>query len=182
MNVLEISLMKLAYMSPEPEMDAGDYYAECMANEGRIRDVNPELLEAVGYVDGAVAQKTITALRGELKGLSGDLLGFLGGLKGRLSSKECELFWELLGFEEAESGERLFRSYAEVGQSLGGITKQAVEKRLRTLDRKFPGIGSLIKDCRCKTLPKVFSALSPTQRRSSGVDEAFSSDAENVGG
>jgi len=41
----------------EPPMDAGEYYAECMENNGRIREVDSALLDAAGYVANSDYEK-----------------------------------------------------------------------------------------------------------------------------
>ena len=175
-GILGSSFFELASSMPEPEMDAGDYYAECMAH-GRIREVDSALLKSVGYVDGDYAQGTIDLLRRELAELSIDSLRFLGGLNGKLTRKECEIFWELLAFFEADSGERIFRSYADIGKRLGGVTKQAIGARVKALDRKCPDIAEIITACRKRTQPSTFSGISPSERRKYGIDESYNYDA-----
>jgi len=98
---------------------------------------------------------------------------FLAGLQQKLKKKERDLFFELIASKEI-NGARRVSTYAEIGIRLG-ITKQAVEKRLRALEKRNSQVTEYIKSIRHPIKTETFSAMSPSDRRKYGVDEAYNS-------
>lgn len=111
------------------------------------------------------------AIREDLSSMAEGVDKFLSGLQQKLNAKERELFFECIATKES-GGKRCVLTYGEIGIRLG-VTKQAVEKRLRSLERRNPQVGIFIQSVRRPTETRAFSALSPSERRRNGVDEAY---------
>ena len=91
----------------------------------------------------------------------------------KLSARDRELFFLLTGHVKQGVRHRV-KTLEEIGRALGGITKQAVQKRMKTFYKRYPAVACYVKDIRkrpCK--PLNFSELSPSQRRRLGVDESY---------
>ena len=96
---------------------------------------------------------------------------FLAGLKAKLTKTQGELFFELIA-SVGEEHQRRVQSYSEIGRKLG-VTKQAVQKRYKTLCETHPSIRDYIKTIREQAKAANFSELSPKERRKMGVDESY---------
>jgi hypothetical protein len=137
----------------------------CMGRVGaEIRDV----LDLNGRL-GAENQ----AAREEISLMAEGVDKFLSGLQQKLNAKERELFFECIATKD-DGGNRRVLTYGEIGKRLG-ITKQAVEKRLRVLERRNPQVGLFIGAVRRPPETRAFSALSPSERRKTGVEESYNS-------
>ena len=116
-------------------------------------------------------------LRREMEELAEGADRFLAGLQGKLLQREVELFWELIYSEKSVSGGRRCRSYAEIGKRLNGVTKQAVENRVKNIKRKYPDVWEYVGAVRNPKPAIPYSGLSPSERRKEGIDEAYNYDA-----
>jgi hypothetical protein len=117
-------------------------------------------------------------LRREISELADGADRFLAGLQGGLSSRDVELFWELIFSETNEYGQRRCRSYAEIGKRLNGVSKQAIESRVRKLKKHHPRVWGYISAIRTPKQAVPYSGLSPSERRKEGIDEAYNYDAD----
>jgi hypothetical protein len=126
--------------------------------------------------DSASLKEDNTMLRREIEELAEGADRFLAGLQGKLTQREIELFWELIYSEANANGGRRCRSYAEIGKRLGGVTKQAVESRVKNLKRKHPDVWAYVNAIRNPEAAIPFSGLSPSERRKRGIDDAYNYD------
>ncbi len=101
---------------------------------------------------------------------------FLAGLQGRLDLKERELFFELIDRVQDGSIQRV-RSLSEIGERLGGISKQAVNKRKDRLYKKHKSVEEYVRSIREPKKELNFSELSPSRRSKMGVDKAYNYDS-----
>ncbi len=126
----------------------------------------------------AVRQDDGQRLRDQRETIEGMAEGpdrFFAGLQGKLDPKERELFFELI--DKVQDGAvRRSRSYAEIGERLGGITKQAVLKRADRMYGKHAGLENYVKSIREPGKAANFSELSPTERRKRGIDKVYNYD------
>lgn len=113
-------------------------------------------------------------LRKEISELAEGADTFLASLQQKLSKKERELFFGCIATKE-ENGRRRLLTYSEIGKQFG-ITKQAIEKRLRALTIRNPSVAQYIKAVRNPPQTTSFSAISPSDRRKHGIDEAYNYD------
>jgi len=140
---------------------------EVAAVGGRVRDLSSERCSLVH--DNEI-------LREEIGKLAEGADRFLAGLQGKLSQRAVELFWELIYSEMSDDGGRRCRSYSEIGKRLNGVTKQAIENRVKNLRRKHPDVWEYITAIRNPKQAIPYSGLSPSERRKEGIDEAYNYD------
>lgn len=150
--------------------------------ENSARRLLQEIAAVGGQVDALSNghQKLVSdnkVLRREIADLADGADRFLAGLQGELSGREVELFWELIFLETNEYGHRRCRSYAEIGERLNGVTKQAVESRVRKLKKHHSRVWEYISAIRTPNPSIPFSGLSPSERRKEGIDESYNYDA-----
>jgi hypothetical protein len=156
--------------------------SECFSPAPDIRDAIPEwfkkseerLLSAIGEA-AAVFRSTGSAnerLKQTLSELADGADRFLAGLKAKLTTPQGELFFELIALVVDEKDRRRVRSYGEIGRKLG-ITKQAVQKRYKTLCEAHPSVRNYIEAIREQAKAVNFSEMSPKERRKQGVDESY---------
>ena len=110
-------------------------------------------------------------VRDELHAMSEDAVKFLSGLQQKLTPKERDIFFQCIVTNEV-NGKRRLLTYSEIGGNLG-ITKQAVQKRLRALESRNKQVGIFIASVRHPEKPRSFSALSPSDRRKHGIEESY---------
>lgn len=115
-------------------------------------------------------------VRGELAEMAEGADKFIANLQQKLTKKELELFFGGIATKE-DNGTRRVLTYAEIGRQFG-ITKQAVQKRLRSLESRNPAVAEYIAAIRRPPKPRSFSAMSPSQRRKHGIDEAYNYDQQ----
>lgn len=99
---------------------------------------------------------------------------FVSGISARLgTSKERDIFFLLIAkHDDGQNGQRIL-SYQDIGDRLGGISKQAVNARVRRFERKHPEAWEYVRTAREHMQVTNFSELSPSQRRKHGVDESY---------
>ena len=138
-----------------------------------MRESEIHLLEAIGEISNAYAK--ISADRDQIGDSMRELAEgadrFLAGLRQKLTKEQADLFFELIASQEDDGGRRV-RSYAEIGVKLG-ISKQAVQQRFRRMAEKNPSVGDYIKAIRHPEKSRLFSEMSPRERRANGVDGSY---------
>ena len=82
------------------------------------------------------------------------------------------LFYLLICTVEKRGRKRCL-SYAEIGDRLGGITKQAVEKRVKVFRRDNPEPWRYVLGIRKPPKERKLSEVGPRERRRLGVDESY---------
>ena len=94
---------------------------------------------------------------------------FLAGLQAKLTETERNLFFALITRVE-DGGLKRPLSYAEIGERMGKITKQAVEKKIRQLFEREPKLKLYVASVRKPLKASKFSELSPSDRRKYGIE------------
>ena len=93
-----------------------------------------------------------------------------------MTRKELDLFFALI--ERIQNGAiQRVKTYAEIGRDMGGVTKQAIEKRVRKLGKQHQGIAEFVVAVRRPAKPQNFSEMSPTDRQERGIDRGYNYDA-----
>ena len=101
---------------------------------------------------------------------------FLAGLSARITEPEDRgLFFALLE-KTTDGGRERSLSYTEIGQRLGGITKQAVHVRVEKFKRKYRQASEYVDSRRSPKQADPFSVLSPSQREKEGIDKSYNHD------
>ncbi len=102
---------------------------------------------------------------------------FLAGLRAQLSVKESELFMLLIHREPDQYGNLRPLSYAEIGERLGNISKQAIAARYKKMEQNHLKVWMFVESVRETKSEIAFSGLSPSERRKEGIDESYNYDA-----
>lgn len=92
---------------------------------------------------------------------------FICGLTERLSMSEMSLLFKLI----AKNGGKC-RTYQEIGDE-EGCTRQNILAKRKKLEKREPSIRGYIDRVRDGEKLRLFSEMSPSQRRSKGVDECY---------
>lgn len=103
---------------------------------------------------------------------------FLSGLASRMKDEKTRVLLLALMEKVNECGRERYLTYAEIGERLGGITKQAVGARVSRLRHDHPGPWDYIDGQRQPDKPSCYSELSPSARRKDGIDESYNYDAQ----
>ncbi len=117
------------------------------------------------------AQADTAILKKELSELALGADKFLAGLQDKLTPDERDLFFDLIT-TIADGSSRRLRPYAEIGRKRN-VSKQAIQKAYKTLARKHPSVGNYIASIRSPETPRLFSEMSPSERRKYGVDSSY---------
>lgn len=83
-----------------------------------------------------------------------------------------DLFYLLIHTEERD-GRKKTLSYNEIGMRMGGITKQAVEQKVRRFKREYREPWAFAESVRKPHKARRFSELGPAARRRRGIDESY---------
>jgi hypothetical protein len=88
------------------------------------------------------------------------------------TEQDRNLFNLLIGTEEKKGRDRPL-SYREIGERLGGITRQAVEKKVKKFRGNYPQPWRHVQSVRKPPKVQNFSEARPGARRRSGIDECY---------
>lgn len=112
-----------------------------------------------------------TRLQCEVENLAAGADKFLAGLAVQLSKSECALFLALIASMQDGAVRRVL-TYAEIGKQRG-VSKQAIQKAYKSLSAAHPSVGDYIHSIRRPNSPAKFSELSPSERRTYGVESCY---------
>lgn len=101
---------------------------------------------------------------------------FLSGLRVEMhDKKDRDLLLALLERTEKDGVERCL-TYEDIGERMGGVTKQAVGARVRRLKEQYPGPWDYVDAVRNPKQVRDFSELSPSNRAELGIDASYNHD------
>jgi hypothetical protein len=130
-----------------------------------------EKIDAVAQQKRELAQESARR-QGMIEEMATGADGFLAGLQEKLNEGERALFFMLLVRVTAGAVKR-FLTYAEIGERLGKVTKQAIERRVRALFDQHRGVEDYVRAVRNPDRVVAFSELSPSERRRLGIEESY---------
>jgi hypothetical protein len=130
-----------------------------------------EKIDAVAQQKRELAQESARR-QGMIEEMATGADGFLAGLQEKLNEGERALFFMLLVRVTAGAVKR-FLTYAEIGERLGKVTKQAIERRVRALFDQHRGVEDYVRAVRNPDKAVAFSELSPSERRRLGIEESY---------
>lgn len=142
-------------------------------NQSAVRRISEEVSGVL--IDLNQTNQMNDDLRKEVESLAEGADRFLSGLQKNLSDKDTRLFLDLITTVDSESGRKV-KTYEEIGEKYR-VTKQAIQKRYKSLIKRCPEVEGFIDTVRNKQTEPVFSGMSPSERRKSGIDESYNYDA-----
>ena len=147
-------------------------------SEKRVVSAVREITAEVGVLASANGKLRAEAdrLRVEIGDLAEGADRFLAGLQSQLRERDKILFFELISSVACPEGRRV-KTYAEIGKMLGGVRKQAIQKRVKKLFEQQKGLADYVRAIREPKKLQNFSEMSPSARRKHGIDTSYNYDA-----
>ena len=142
-----------------------------ISNREVVEQLRPpirELEKANGGLARLAAEKTEEVVR-----MAVDPMGVVARIAARFRTDEDRSLFSLLIDTEEKNGRDRPLSYREIGERLDGITKQAVEKKVKKFRRDNPEPWRYVQSVRKPPKERKFSELGPKTRRERGIEESY---------
>ncbi len=142
-----------------------------LSNREVVEQLRPpirELEKANGRLERLTAEKTEEVAR-----MAVDPMGVVARIAAGFRTEGDRNLFNLLIDTEEKNGRNRALSYREIGGRLGGITRQAVEKRVKKFRRDNPEPWRYVLGIRKPPGACRFSELGPKARRERGIEESY---------
>jgi hypothetical protein len=134
----------------------------------RLRPPIRELEKTNGRLAQQVAEKTEEVAR-----MAADPMVVVARIAARFRTDGDRNLFNLLIDTEEKNGRDRPLSYREIGERLNGITKQAVEKKVKKFKKENPEPWRYVLGIRKPPGERRFSELGPKTRREKGIEESY---------
>ena len=142
---------------------------------GEVRDLKGVVIQALD--EGDQRQSVSERRRMMIEDMSAGPDRFLSGLAARINNEKTRVLLLALMEKVNDDGRERYLTYAEIGERIGGISKQAIGARVTRLRLKYPGPWDYVEGLREPEKAARFSEISPSERRKRGIDESYNYDA-----
>jgi hypothetical protein len=142
-----------------------------LSNREVVEQLRPpiyDLCKSKQELTQQVAEKTE-----EVAQIVTDPTGVVAKIAAGFKNDEDRNLFHLLIFTAEKRGRKRCLSYAEIGDRLDGITKQAVEKRVKVFRRDNPAPWQYVQSVRKPPKERKLSELGPKLQRQKGIDENY---------
>jgi hypothetical protein len=134
----------------------------------QLRPPIREFEKANGRLAQLAAEKTE-----EVAQMAVDPMGVVARIAARFRTEGDRNLFNLLIDTEEKKGRGGTLSYREIGDRLNGITRQAVEKKVKKFKKENPEPWQYVLGIRKPPEERKFSELGPKTRREKGIEESY---------
>jgi hypothetical protein len=142
-----------------------------LSNREVVERLRPPIRE-LGKTNGRLAQLAAEKTE-EVAQMAVDSMGVVAKIAARFKTGEDRSLFNLLIDTEEKKGRDRPLSYREIGDRLNGITKQAVEKKVKKFKKENPEPWRYVLGIRKPPGERKFSELGPKARRERGIEESY---------